>query len=175
MRMQLAALALVLIASAATAQPQPDPKPAIDAVGKLAFLEGTWNGAGWLQMGPGPRDEFNQTEIVRSTVDGAVMTIEGIGYAGDNEGKKIHHAFGVIAYDPKSSELTFSSFMAGRPRLDTTPEVDGNTMTWGFSPPAGGNVRYTIVVEGDTWHETGEWSADGETWQQFFEMTLKKE
>jgi mono/diheme cytochrome c family protein len=70
--------------------------------------------------------------------------------------------------------LVFSSYVAGQPRLDLVPEVAPNTFNWGFSPPNGGEIRYSIVIEYGVWHEVGEFSRDGESWHQFFEMRLTK-
>ena len=157
------------------AQGQVDPTPAIEAVTQAAFLEGNWAGEGWIQMGPGPKEEFTQTETVTSMLDGAVMLIEGVGHSkGEDAAKQIHHALAVISFDPVNETLVFSSYVAGRPRLDLVPEVAPNTFKWGFSPPNGGEIRYSIVIEDGVWHEVGEFSRDGESWHQFFEMRLTK-
>jgi hypothetical protein len=132
------------------AQARVDPKPAIEAVKRAAFLEGNWSGEGWIQMGQGTKEEFMQIETVESKLDGAVMVIEGIGHSKGDNPKKIHHA------------LVFSSFIAE------------NTFTWSFSPPNGGQIRYSILIENDTWNEVGEYSRDGQTWYKFFEMNLKR-
>jgi hypothetical protein len=157
------------------AQGPPDPRAAIEAVKHVAFLEGNWSGEGWAQMGPGPREGFTQTETVELKLDGAVMLIEGVGYSRGENPKKVHHALAVVSFDPVGSSLVFSSFLPGRPRLDVVPEVAPNAFKWSFSPPGGGHIRYSIAVENGTWHEVGEYSRDGESWHQFFEMQLTKE
>lgn len=157
------------------AQAQVDPTPAIEAVTQAAFLEGNWSGQGWIQMGPGPREEFTQTETVTSMLDGAVMLIEGVGRSkGEESARKVHHALALISFDPVNNTLIFSSYVAGRPRLDLVPEVAPNTFKWGFSPPGGGEIRYSIVIEDGVWREVGEYSREGESWSQFFEMRLNK-
>ena len=40
--------------------------------------------------------------------------------------------------------------------------------------PGRGRVRYTIRVEDDLWREVGEFSPDGERWNQFFEVNLRR-
>jgi len=157
------------------AQGPPDPRPAIAAVQQVAFLEGKWSGEGWAQMGPGPKEAFTQTETVELKLDGAVMVIEGVGYAKGETSKRVHHALAVVSFDPAGNSLVFSSFLAGRPRLDVVPEVGPNTFKWSFSPSSGAQVRYSIAVENDTWSEIGEYSSDGKSWHQFFEMHLTKE
>jgi hypothetical protein len=168
-------VSVCVTATPLSAQIEVDPEPAIDAVGQVAFLVGNWSGEGWSKMGQNPKQEFTQTETVVSKLDGAVLLIEGIGHSKGKDGKKGHHAMAVVSFDPVGNRLVFSSFMAGRPRLDVVPEVGENTFTWSFSPPNGGYVRYAIEVENDTWHETGEFSIDGESWHPFFEMSLKKQ
>ena len=176
LRKTIGALAIVSIISVpARAQAPPDPGPAIAAVKQVAFLEGNWSGEGWIQMGPGPREEFAQVETVELKVDGSILQIEGIGYSKGENPEKVHHALALIAFDPIGNNLVFSSFVAGRPRLDVVAEVMGNSFTWGFSPPGGGQIRYSLQVEDGTWHEVGEYSADGESWFQFFEMHLTKQ
>lgn len=68
----------------------------------------------------------------------------------------------------------FSSFVAGRPRQDLALEVGPNSLVRGFSLPDGGQVRYTINIHEDVWLEKGEYSSDGQTWQQFLEMRLRR-
>ncbi len=55
-----------------------------------------------------------------------------------------------------------------RARLWTAPFV------WGFETPRG-MMRYTITLDAQgRWSESGERSADGQTWQPFFAMTLDR-
>ena len=171
-----AAVSIVsIIPAPLLAQAQVDPAPAIEAVTQAAFLEGSWAGEGWIQMGQGPKEEFTQTETVTLMLDGAVMLIEGIGHStGEESARKVHHALALISFDPVNETLIFSSFVAGRPRLDLIPEVAPNTFRWRFSPSSGGEIRYSIVIEDGVWHEVGEFSRDGESWFHFFEMHLKK-
>jgi hypothetical protein len=171
-------LVLAVVAGVALpvrAQGPPDPKPAIEAVKSVAFLEGRWSGEGWYQMGPGPKEEYTQAETIETKLDGAVLLIEGMGHSKGENARKVHHALAVISYDPVQKGLVFSSFLAGRPRLDVVPKVGANTFEWGFSPPNGGQIRYTIKVENGTWHELGEYSRDGQTWQPFMDMKLKRQ
>jgi hypothetical protein len=169
----LAAVSIITVP--VLAQAPVDPGPAIEAVKQVAFLEGNWTGEGWIQMGQGPREEFTQVETVELKVDGSILQIEGIGHTKGENPEKVHHALALIAFDPVGSTLIFSSFVAGRPRLDVVPEVTENGFTWGFSPPNGGQIRYSLTVENDTWHEVGEYSPDGQSWFQFFEMRLTKQ
>lgn len=58
--------------------------------------------------------------------------------------------------------------------LSLEPEISDTTFVWGFEVE-GGEVRYTITLGGDTWHEVGEFSPDGgKTWLPTLEMTLMR-
>jgi hypothetical protein len=59
--------------------------------------------------------------------------------------------------------------------LDVHPEVGLNTFKWSYEPQPGVHIRYLITVADATWREVGEFSRDGKTWRQFFEMTLKRQ
>jgi hypothetical protein len=126
-------------------------------------------------MGPGPKEEFSQTEIVEWKLGGGLLLIEGIGKTRAPEAKETHHAFAVVSFDPMGKKYRFSSYIVGRPPLDVEPKFGPNTMTWEFEPQPGSHIRYTTTVSEVTWHEIGEFSRDGTSWSQFFEMTLKKQ
>src|SRR5918912_261925 len=51
------------------------------AMEKLSFLVGHWSGEGWIQLGPGQRRAFTETESVQPKVGGALVQIEGLGKA----------------------------------------------------------------------------------------------
>lgn len=170
----LSVLAVVFAIVPLRAQaPQPDPAPVLEAMKAVAFLEGRWAGEGWIQMGPGPKEEFSQTEVIERKLDGGLLLIEGIGYSKAPEPKKIHHAFAVVSFDPSSKKYRFSSHLVGRPPLDVAAEVGSNTFKWSYEPQAGFHIRYLITVSDATWREVGEFSRDGQSWRQFFEMTLR--
>jgi hypothetical protein len=155
--------------------PQPDPAPVLEAMKAVAFLEGRWAGQGWIQMGPGPKEEFSQTEVVERKLDGGLLLIEGIGRSRAAEPTTVHHAFAVVSFDPSSKKYRFSSHIVGRPPLDIHPEVGSNTFKWSYEPQPSVHIRYLITVADATWREVGEFSRDGKTWRQFFEMTLKRQ
>ena len=58
-------------------------------------------------------------------------------------------------------------------------QVGGGDQVWGsilwrFLDSPRGKIRYTIRIQDDEWHEIGEFSADGENWQEFFGMDLQR-
>ncbi|MBG8555131.1 hypothetical protein [Hymenobacter guriensis] len=140
------------------------------------FLEGDWQGEGWIQLGPSKKSEFVQTETVRRKLGGSILTIEGLGVDKANPQRTIHNAFATIAYDAVSGTYRMRAYRADGAYTDAlaTLNADGS-MTWGFEFPAAGKVRFTIRLnEQGQWHEKGEFSRDGAQWYQNFEMTLRK-
>ena len=43
-----------------------------------------------------------------------------------------------------------------------------------FSPAAGGRVRYTATITGESWNEVGDLIAEGQPPRRIFEMNLKR-
>lgn len=144
----------------------------LEAMRKVSFLEGKWQGKGWISFGPGEKHHFNQTENIRGELGGSILTIHGVGRA---DAKVIHDAFAVISYDSKAQKYRMHSYKDGN-FLDAEAKVgDDGSFIWGFEHPRAGKIRYTIRLnEKGRWVETGEFSRHGEKWVQNFEMTLDK-
>lgn len=148
------------------------------AMEKLAFLEGEWRGETWTRTREGERLEGRVVERVERRLDGAILTLEGRGAAGDPDAPGAdltHHAFAVVFFDPDAGEYRMHSYKDGR-FLDAALSVTGNeALQWGFDVPDGGRVRFSIRLdEQGRWSEEGHYSPDGETWLPFFGMTLER-
>lgn len=168
MRSVLVAFFLLIVAVSVCAQPA--------EMKQLDFLVGEWTGEGWIQMGPGPRQPFVQSEIVRTKLGGALVTMEGLGKHPET-GKVVHDAFAVVAWDEQKKHLRMSAFVAPQGRgVDTTMETGDKTAVWTMETPQGMRIRYTIRLDDKgQWHEIGEVLRPGNAeWFQFFEMTLRK-
>lgn len=157
---------------------QPDPAVQKEAMQKLEFLVGNWEGGGWSMMGPGNRSEFRGTERVEMMLDGSIMVVEGKHYsmetlAGSEE--PIHHAFGVFSYDTNTSEYRFKAYLETGMNGDYVAKIEENKIVWGFDVPQG-TIRYTIILnEQGEWFEVGHFNPKGtEMWHQSFEMTMQK-
>lgn len=174
MRTCFLVLAALLFAQLGFAQ---TPTPTASArLQPFLFLEGDWRGEGWIQMGPGKKSEFIQTETVRRKLDGSILTIEGLGVDKTNPTRTIHNAFATVAYDTPSGTYRMRAYKADGAYTDAlaTLNADGS-MTWGFDYPGAGKVRFTIGLNsGGQWVERGEFSRDGVQWLQNFAMTLTK-
>lgn len=149
-----------------------------DAMKKLDFWVGQWQGTGWVEFAPGQRRTATVTEMIQSKLDGLVLIVEGTGKdkaPGKEEEAIVHHAVGVITYDERAKVYRFSTHtMEGRHADAELKVIDERTFEWGFQVPVG-TVRYTInFTEKGQWHERGDFSQDGKTWRQFHEMTLDR-
>ncbi len=163
-------LAAVVFTGSAAAQ-QPDTVSVRkEAMKKLAVMAGKWQGTGWTQL-PSGRETATGTEHVQIKLDGLAMLIEGRFV--DRNGKVAHESLGVLTYDEAAKAYRLSAKLAsGREGLYEV-RIVGDAFQWGFDVP-GGAVRFTIRFENDTWHEIGEFSADGKTWVKTLEMKLAK-
>ncbi|MEO7648207.1 MAG: hypothetical protein ABIV11_08240 [Gemmatimonadaceae bacterium] len=90
----------------------------------------------------------------------------------DGTGRVVHHAFGVLTYDPERGQYAFRALRDGGVIDAETTLADG-VFTWGFPVP-GGRIRFHIRQVDGEWHETGEYSADGATWHKMLEMKLRR-
>ena len=170
-------LLLILGLLTRTGWAQPAAAPAPPKVQPFLFLEGDWQGAGWIQLGPGQRSEFNQTETVRRKLGGNLLTIEGLGLDKANPQRTIHNAFATVAFEAASNTFRMRAYRADGAYTDAlaTPAASGQGFVWGFDYPGPGKVRFTIGLDAKgQWHEVGEFSRDGTQWVQNFEMTLHR-
>lgn len=146
---------------------------------KLNFLVGDWKGEGWIEMGPGGRSTFKQTETVLSKLNGTVILVEGVGkgkLASTGQEGIVHNALAVISYDSRAKKYQFRAFRADGNFIDAEMTAEGNGLVWGFREPQRNvEIKYTIkLTDSGQWNEVGEFSMDGKTWRKFFEMTLQR-
>lgn len=138
---------------------------------RLAWMVGTWQGAGWMQMGT-ERHETDVTETIISKLDGRVLILEGVG---TSNGEVKHHAVAMLTYDPGDNVYRMRSVLHDGRTVDAIGTWNDDAFSWGFDPPQGGSVRYTLHHDAaGRWVEKGEFSRDGKTWMPFFSMTLER-
>lgn len=175
-RILSAALAL-LLATALPAQAADEPAGNV-AKGKieaLRFLGGTWEGDGWIMIGP-QRRNFKQREVVRAAAGGTVVLVDGVGLGADadNKGKVVHQAFAVVSWNQSSNAYRWQAFRADGASIEVVPQIGANQLVWEMSPTGDRKIRFTIKRDGDKWHETGEsWTGDGKP-VVFLDMTLRR-
>lgn len=166
-------LCLLLLPVCASAQ-MPSPAAQITEMKKLSYMAGQWKGSGWMEQRGGKRETFSGGETVQSKLNGLALLVEGK-FDSDVGGKQttIHETLAVLSFDERSKTYRFRTYLANGITGDQEAKLIEGGWQWGFQFP-GGQVRYTIKVNNDEWHEVGEFSQDGQTWRQTFEMTLKR-
>jgi len=142
-----------------------------EAMRVLAQMDGIWRGTATTVLPDGGKHTITQTERVGSFLDGAIKVIEGRGYEAD--GKMSFNALGIVSYNPQTKSYNLRAHHRGQAGdFSWRPTPDG--FIW--EVPAGPNavVRYTATVKDGTWHEVGDYVAQGREPLRTFEMTLKR-
>jgi hypothetical protein len=151
-----------------------------DKLKPFAAWIGHWQGESSMKMGPGPARNARMDERIESKLDGTILVVEGVGKATNTATQQemvVHHAFGVLSYDMNTQEYKFKTYLKDGRGTDAWVKLTGdNAFQWGFDIPNRGKTRYAITIDPvkKTWHETGEFSADGTNWSAFIEMNLTR-
>lgn len=144
----------------------------LEAMNKLSFMTGSWEGTGWIQMGNGSKETFKVSETVQKKLRGLVYLIEGHGTTG---GDTTHNAIAIISWDAEKKEYSFESHTFDGRSADASAVLEGKNFTWGFDIPGRGKIRYDLkITEDNKWNEKGFFSPDGDTWYPFMEMNLER-
>jgi hypothetical protein len=155
---------------------QPDHgQTAREAMAKLGFLVGRWEGQATMDMGPGAKHDVVQQETVEARLDGLLLVVEGTGRTKD-DGRLVHHALGVISFDPLAGRYRVAAYRQDGQSVDAVANfLEDGAFQWSFSVTGTRSVRYTIRQSEDgEWLETGEITHDGAAWLPFLEMRLKR-
>jgi hypothetical protein len=176
---RLALIVMLLIPAAAGAQ-QPGAVQR-EAMKKLDFLVGKWEGPASYQIGKGKMHSLRQSEEVQYRLKGTVLLVEGTGRrtegipAGGDDNIAFN-ALGVISYDPEVKQYRIKTHtMEGR-TVETELKLVDRGVVWGFKTPKNsGEVRHTMKLnDKGEWYEVSEFSPDGKTWYKTVEMTLTR-
>jgi hypothetical protein len=170
----LAVTLLALITSPGSAQ-APDPAAVRAAMARLDFMVGRWRGQAWQQR-LDERVETGMIEVVERRLGGTVLLVEGRGTVPvpGGEDRVVHHALGVISYDPSTRAYTLRSYLSTGQMGDFALTLVEGGVSWSREVP-GGRIRNTARYTADEWHEIGEFSRDGTTWTRVMELRLKRE
>lgn len=157
---------------------RPDPTPQRQAMQKLDYMEGTWRGEGWIDIG-GQRLTFRGSETVQWKLGGLVLLVEGDFYGlppGAKEEVPVHTTLGVISYDPAAQSYPFRTWLATGSSGSRDLVLAERGWSWEIGgPQEPRRVRYKMeITPAGEWLEVGERTGDGATWTQFFEMKLRK-
>lgn len=164
-------LVFLLAAVAAFAQARPDKAAQIEAMKKLDFLVGKWEGEATVRMGPGEPLKLKQSEHVEYRLDGLVLLVEGTGRNPDS-GAKMFNALAAISFDDNSKTYRIRAYNDGR-YIDAPLEVTEKGFQWAIQAgPA--KVEYTMKLnEKGEWHEVGD-ATVGERTFRTVEFTVRK-
>jgi hypothetical protein len=173
MKTSLILLALSLCSITAVAQ-RPDLSPRCkEEMKKLAFLAGDWKGEARIRNQSGEQ-VLTQTEHIDWKLDGLVLSVEG---AGRDKDVIAFQAFALVNFDPTDQQFKLKSYVKeGFSTNAYFKIIEENKFEWGFDIPGGAKSKYVITLDPtkNTWHETGEYSRDGNTWMKFIELNLSK-
>jgi hypothetical protein len=167
-------LLVLLLATPLAAQ---DPRAAADiakareALKPIARMAGQWAGEAEVRMGPGPALKVAQSEDISWGASGTVLFIKGTGRDPGTQAVNFEAA-GTIWYDAEAGKLRMRTFTSGR-SVEPELEIRPDTIVWGFPVP-GGRIRYTIALTDDTWHEVGDYLADGRPPMRTIDMRLRR-
>lgn len=155
----------------------PPPTAQLEAMKKLDFLVGSWEGGGWMEFVPGQRLEFQGRESVQKKLGGIGLLVEGFHTtvpAPDRPAVPVHEALAFITYDEAAGDYRFDSHLATGRHSEARLQMQDGAAVWSMTTPMG-SMRYTIRLDDQgRWFEIGEMSRDGQSWRKFFEMTLGK-
>jgi hypothetical protein len=166
------------------------------AMKKLDSWIGEWKGTSWFQAGPGVKRESSVEESIRPRLGGLALLIEGQGRTKRDADKRdadkrdadkrdadkrdgggdvlTHDALAIVGYDDETKRYRMMHFRAGDKMEESEIKLIEGGMQWERRTKKG-TIRFTAKIDANRWHEVGEFSADGNTWHRFFEMTLQRQ
>jgi len=174
---RLASLFAVAAVLAAPAHAQTAPQPAGTpehraAIDRLDVMDGEWAGPAWSSLPGGGRIDMTQTERVGDLLGGSIKVVEGRAYGAD--GATSFNAFAVISYDPRTRGYTFTTFVGGEKNEFALSVLDDGGFVWQRQAGPNGVVRFTARIKDGTWHEVGEYIAEGQPPRTIVELNLKR-
>lgn len=169
------ALLLVMIAAPLAAQAPATSAKQVEKIAPLKPMLGSWKGHGWIMMREGKRESFTSSEIVSERLSGAALMIEGKHVAADDSGRIVHDALGIIAWSPKEGAYRFRTTLANGMTGEYPVTLTDQGFKWGMPVGPNGRIEYVITISGQSWKETGSFSADGVNWRPMFEMVLERQ
>jgi hypothetical protein len=144
----------------------------LDAMKKLDFLVGLWDGEGRMSMPGAPAEVFKGGETVQRKLHGKALLIEGS--FKDGEGVVVHETLAVVTYDAATKKYTVQTYLFNRPGGAFDLEVQPDGFSWTIDPKNGTLIKYAMKLTGDTWVETGTVEIPNREPIEFLKMTLKK-
>ncbi len=139
---------------------------------QLAWIEGTWTGETMMsRTGKKLAETVTLTETAHFEMDGMILILEGVGRKG---GEEVSHSYTYITYNAKRQRFYMYALTDDGNILNPTFNANDQGMQWKMSV-RNGQGKYTIENDGGNRTETSWHSADGETWEAVFTVTLEKQ
>ena len=159
-------IVVCLLAVGAAGAADDDSAPDEDAMVALHFLVGNWSGAGWHDHGEGKVNEFDQTLVVESWLDGDVLVSEQKAILSSDGSRVLHHSATIYRFHAESGQVVAENLRDGRRRV-TPIEPEEGRIEW---LARGDTQRWSIER---TEHGLLQRGRFAETGALFFELSLQ--
>lgn len=138
-------------------------------------MPGIWSGQGKYMDENRVWIDTRVKEVVENRLNGLVLTVEGKGFRlnDDSEENPVHHAFGMMHFDPQDGTLKMRAVLKDGRWVDPVIKLTDGGFNWSFEV-SGGTIEYHVALDGERWNEKGYFCRGEEKWP-FFEMELIKQ
>lgn len=152
----------------------PDVNAQRQAMKRLGFLVGQWQGQGRMLRAPGEWIEFSQTEHGEYKLDGLLLVIEGEGRA-TSDGRLVLQAYGIVSYDDATSKYHMRAFNDGR-WLESDMALADNSkeLTWGFELGEITTKSTLRVTDAGEWTESHDITIGTQPAKRFMELMVQQ-
>src|SRR5688572_12009333 len=144
----------------------------IEAMRKLDFMVGSWEGEGWMMM-PGGREVFKGTETVQKKLQGKAILVEGR-FVDPKDGRVVHETLAIITYNEPAKKYVFQTYLFNRPGGVFDLAVKPNGFSWAIVMDGVPRTDYDMNVVNGEWVEKGVVTLPNGQKHEFLEMRLKK-
>ncbi|MEO7453390.1 MAG: hypothetical protein ABIV13_01350 [Fimbriimonadales bacterium] len=144
----------------------------LEAMKKLDFMVGNWEGVGWMML-PEGREVFKGTENVQKKLQGKALLIEGK-FADTKDGRIVHETMAIVTYDEAKKKYVFQTYLFNRPGGVFDLNVKPNGFTWAIDVPNVTRADYDMNLVNGEWVEKGSVTLPNGQKHEFLEMRLKK-
>jgi hypothetical protein len=151
-----------------------------NAMGKVSFLVGEWQGEGWSLTRSGERERFWVKESYRYRGDRDLLDMEGRFGEILPDGTKLseqQYALGILFYDRESSQYLMwhyggdGTFFTARMEVDIEKRAAQYTRIY---PEAGPGIFRLVIGEDGVWVTTVEILRPDQTRLRFMEFRMKR-
>ena len=154
------------------------PPAELEAMKKLSYMVGKWEGSGWAMGRDGKRTNVEGGETVQMKLQGRALLVEGLFRHSDpgtpGDGVVGHETLAILTYDVPTKTYKFQTHtFNGAPGNHELKLIEGGWQ-WEIKQPNGPLIRFTAKFDATTWTEYGEIIMEGREAMKFLEFTLKK-